>query len=81
MAITLSYIAHKIYMDKSTIIAKIAQEPEDRLLLARIWDKYEQTERKSIPAATVFLSPREQQLAQAPLNAGGVEKGGGRAAN
>lgn len=75
MAITPSYIIHKIYMDKSTIIAKIAQEPEDRLLLARIWDKYEQTERKSIPAATVFLSPREQQLAQALLNAGGVRSG------
>ncbi|MDE7261688.1 MAG: hypothetical protein K2N78_06470 [Oscillospiraceae bacterium] len=62
-------------MDKNTIIARTAQEPEDRLLLARIWDKYEQTERKSIPSATVFLSPREQQLAQAMLNAAGVRSG------
>ena len=62
-------------MDKTTTIAKIAQEPEDRLLLARVWDKYEQTERKSIPSTTVFLSPREQQLAQTLLNAAGVHSG------
>lgn len=62
-------------MDKATTIAKIAQEPEDRLLLARVWDKYEQTERKSIPSATVFLSPREQQMAQTLLNAAGVRSG------
>ena len=59
-------------MDKAATIAKIAQEPEDRLLLARIWDKYEQTQRKNIPAATVFLSPRERQLAQSLLNAAGA---------
>ena len=62
-------------MDKNAIIAKCAQDPEDRLLLARVWDKYEQTERKSIPTATVFLSPRERQLAQAMLNAAGVRSG------
>lgn len=62
-------------MDKTTIISKIAQEPDDRLLLARIWDKYQQTQRKSIPSATVFLSPREQQLAQALLHAAGVPGG------
>ena len=44
-------------MDKNAIIAKCAQEPEDRLLLARVWDKYEQTERKNIPGATVFHDP------------------------
>lgn len=57
------------------MIARIAQEPEDRLLLARVWDKYEQTERKNIPSATVFLSPREQQMAQTLLNAAGVRSG------
>ena len=64
-------------MDKSTIIAKTAQEPEDRLLLARVLDKYEQSQRKNIPAATPFLSPWEQQLAQALLNAAGVRDGYG----
>ncbi|MCI9444769.1 MAG: hypothetical protein HFF69_08620 [Oscillospiraceae bacterium] len=62
-------------MDKNIIITRTAQEPEDRLLLARIWDKYEQTERRSIPSATVFLSPREQRLAQAMLNAAGIRTG------
>lgn len=62
-------------MDKSVVIAKTAQEPEDRLLLARIWDKYEQTERKNIPTATAFLSPREQRMAQAMLNAAGIRSG------
>jgi RNA-binding protein YlmH len=62
-------------MDKNIIITRTAQEPEDRLLLARVWDKYEQTERRSIPSATVFLSPREQRLAQAMLNAAGIRTG------
>lgn len=57
------------------MIAKLAQEQEDRLLLARVWDKYEQTRRKNIPSATVFLSPREQQLAQSLLNAAGIRTG------
>ena len=62
-------------MDKSTIIAKTAQEPEDRLLLAKVLDKDEQSQQKNIPAATLFLSPREQQLVQALLNAAGVRSG------
>ena len=62
-------------MDKNAIIAKCAQERSDQLLLARIWDKYEQAQRKNVPAATVFLSPRERQLAQAMLNAAGVRSG------
>ena len=44
-----SCTTHRICMDKAAAIAKIAQEPEDRLLLARIWDKYEQAQRKNIP--------------------------------
>ena len=62
-------------MDKSTLIEKTAQEPEDRLLLAKVLDKYDQTQRRNIPAATVFLSPREQQLAQSLLSAAGVRAG------
>ncbi|MBD5150511.1 MAG: hypothetical protein HDT18_09140 [Oscillibacter sp.] len=57
------------------MITRTAQEPEDKLLLARIWDKYEQTERRSIPSATVFLSPREQGMAQAMLNAASIRSG------
>ena len=62
-------------MDKAAVIAKAAQEPEDRLLLARILDKYDQSQRRNIPAATVFLSPREQQLAEGMLRAAGVRSG------
>ena len=50
-------------MDKNTIIAKVARDSEDKLLMARILDKYEQMERRAIPAITAFLSPREQSLA------------------
>lgn len=62
-------------MDKTELIAKTAQEPEDRLLLAKVLDKYDQTQRRNIPAATAFLSPREQQLAQSLLSAAGVRDG------
>lgn len=62
-------------MDKNTIIGKIAQESEDKLLLARIWDKYEQMERRGIPTASVFLSPREQAMAQTLLNSAGIRNG------
>lgn len=62
-------------MDKNIIIAKIAQEPEDKLVLARIFDKYEQMERRGIPTATVFLSPREQIMAQSLLNTVGIRSG------
>ena len=49
-------------MDRKNI-DKIAQTPEDRLLLAKLWDKIQAGIRKNIPAHTGFLSPREQALA------------------
>ena len=49
-------------MDRKNI-DKIAQTPEDRLLLAKLWDKVNAGIRKNIPAHTGFLSPREQALA------------------
>ena len=62
-------------MEKNTLIAKVAQDPEDRLLLARVLDKYDQTQRRSIPSATAFLSPREQAMATALLNTAGIRDG------
>lgn len=62
-------------MDKSTMIAKIASDPEDRLLLARVLDKFEQMERRGIPTATGFLTPREQAMATALLHTAGVRTG------
>lgn len=44
-------------------IEKIAQSSEDKLLLAKLWDKINAGMRKNIPANTCFLSPRELNLA------------------
>lgn len=48
-------------MDRSNI-EKIAKTPEDRVLLAKVWDKINAGIRKNIPANTCFLSLREQEL-------------------
>ena len=50
-------------MDRSNI-EKIAREPEDRLLLAKLWDKINAGMRKNIPSCTPFLSPRELEMAK-----------------
>ena len=50
-------------MDRNNI-EKIAQNSEDRMLLAKLWDKINTGIRKNIPANTCFLSPREQEMAQ-----------------
>ena len=50
-------------MDRSHI-DKISGNPEDRLLLAKLWDKINAGIRRNIPANTCFLSPREQEMAR-----------------
>ena len=50
-------------MDRSNI-EKIANNPEDRVLLAKLWDKINAGIRRNIPANTCFLSPREQEMAR-----------------
>ena len=50
-------------MDRSNI-EKIARAPEDRLLLAKLWDKINAGMRRNISAATCFLSPRELELSR-----------------
>ena len=50
-------------MDRNHI-DKIAQTQEDRILLAKLWDKINSGIRRNIPAATCFLSPREQEMAR-----------------
>ena len=50
-------------MERSNI-EKIARTPEDRLLLAKLWDKINAGIRKNIPANTNFLSPRELEMAR-----------------
>ncbi len=50
-------------MDRNNI-EKIAHTPEDRLLLAKVWDKINAGLRKNILASTCFLSPRELEMAR-----------------
>ena len=50
-------------MDRNNI-NKIAHNPEDRVLLAKLWDKISAGIRKNIPANTCFLSPRELEMAR-----------------
>ena len=48
-------------MDRSNI-EKIARTPEDKLLLAKVWDKINIGIRKCIPANTCFLTLRELDM-------------------
>ncbi len=50
-----------IDLDRNNI-DKIARTPEDRVLLARVWDKINMGMRKNIVANTAFLSLRELEL-------------------
>ena len=50
-------------MDRSNI-DKIARNPEDKVLLAKIWDKINAGIRKNILSYTCFLSPRELEMAR-----------------
>ena len=50
-------------MDRSNI-EKIARTPDDRLLLAKVWDKINAGVRKNIAASTSFLTLREQDMAR-----------------
>ena len=45
-------------------IEKIAQTAEDRMLLAKLWDKINSGIQRSIPAHTAFLTPRELEMAR-----------------
>ncbi len=48
-------------MERSNI-EKIAQSAEDKVLLAKVWDKINAGMRKYIPANSCFLSPRELEM-------------------
>ncbi|MBQ3000559.1 MAG: RNA-binding protein [Oscillospiraceae bacterium] len=64
-------------MDRKNI-DKIAKTEDDRLLLARIWDKINAGIHKYRLASSGFLSPREQEMAQFLFgNVGGLHFWGG----
>lgn len=50
-------------MDRNNI-EKIAHTSEDRMLLAKLWDKINAGLRRNIPTNTCFLSQREQEMAR-----------------
>lgn len=50
-------------MDRNHI-EKIAQTPEDRILLAKLWDKIQAGMSRNIPAHSCFLTPRELEMAR-----------------
>ena len=52
-----------MYVDRSNI-DKIAQNSEDKVLLAKIWDKINSGLRKNILSSTCFLSPRELEMSR-----------------
>ena len=62
-------------MDTRAVLDAASANAEERLLLGRVWDKYDQCRRKNIPAATAFLSPQEQAAARRLLAAMGVTEG------
>ena len=74
-ATTPSSTTPRISMDKSVLLDRVSSSGEERTLLARVLDKYEQMERRNIPTATVFLSEAEQAAAQRLLNAAGIMSG------
>lgn len=58
-------------MDKRQLLDRTGAQGEERLLLSRVLDKLEHTQRRQEPQCTCFLSPKEQRDAQALLNAAG----------
>ena len=54
-------------MDKNRQIAAIAESEEERMLLVRVCDRIERAARRQTPAATAFLSQREQALVKVLL--------------
>ncbi len=59
-------------MDRARVIASCAESEEDKVLLARVLERISQGDRRGIPVASCFLSPREQALAERVLRSSGL---------
>ncbi len=59
-------------MDRAKLIDACAQNDEDRVLLARVWERMARGEQRGIPAASCFLSPREQVITEQLLSRAGL---------
>ena len=60
-------------MDKRELLDRAASDAQERLLLGRVWDKYDQCCRRNIPVCTDFLSPQEQAAARRLLHMLGAD--------
>ena len=58
-------------MTKKELLDRCARDGEERILLARVLDKLEQSENRGVPACTQFLSAGEQASVTDLLNAWG----------
>ena len=61
-------------MEKRELLDRAAADAQERLLLGRVWDKYDQCRRRNIPVCTEFLSPQEQAAAERLLHMLGAEE-------
>ena len=61
-------------MDKRDLLGRLAANGDERLLLGRVWDKYEQCRRRNIPVVTGFLSPAEQAKCAKALRLAGFSE-------
>ena len=59
-------------MDKSALLDRLGLTGEERLLLAKVLDRAEQTQKRNIPVATDFLSPQQQGLVEELLRLSGI---------
>ena len=62
-------------MDKKLLLDRAAKDGEQRVLLSRVLDKYEQAQTRNSPTHTAFLSPAEQAAATDLLAAAGIHSG------
>ena len=65
-------------MDRRQRIDRLAQTEEDKILLARAYDRIAGAEQKNIPAATCFLTERERALVSELLDGTPLRFFGGR---
>jgi len=57
-------------VNRTELLTRVARSPEERQLLARVWDKIEGAQR-GVPGHTPFLSTAQQEAALRLLNAAG----------
>ena len=62
-------------MERRELLDRAATDPQERLLLGRVWDKYDQCRRRNLPVCTEFLSPQEQAAAERLLHMLGAAEG------